>query len=146
MESCPLDPRTTIQWNGVPAIFIHKHVYQGFWKNAGSTFQICPLLSTKILTLSPELEDKDLLKCWSCIFQQPWHTWLCWKIARTQFQRMDILQSRGQDFNYQCNLVKPGSQSETYIFYILIRYSTYHIPPTPYLLGSSNIYQLKNFL
>ena len=31
-------------------------------------------------------------------FQQFWHIWLCWKIARTRFQCMVVLQSRGQNF------------------------------------------------
>ena len=31
-------------------------------------------------------------------FQQSWHIWLCWKIARTTFQYMVVLKSRGQNF------------------------------------------------
>ena len=30
-------------------------------------------------------------------FQQCWHIWICWKIARTTFQGMVVLQSRGQN-------------------------------------------------
>ena len=30
--------------------------------------------------------------------QQSWYIWLCWKIARTTFQCMDVPQSRGQNF------------------------------------------------
>ena len=29
------------------------------------------------------------------VFQQSWHTWFCWKIARTTFQCMFVPQSRG---------------------------------------------------
>ena len=31
-------------------------------------------------------------------FQHSWHIWLCWKNARTTFQCMVVLQSRGQNF------------------------------------------------
>ena len=35
------------------------------WKTTG---QICPLLSTRIRTLSPRLENNNTLKCWCGIF------------------------------------------------------------------------------
>ena len=35
------------------------------WRNTG---QICPILSTRIWTLSPGLENNHTIKCWSGIF------------------------------------------------------------------------------
>ena len=69
---------------------VHKR-----WRTTG---QICPALSTRIWTLSPVLQKNHTLKCWSGIFQQSWHIRLRWKIARTTFQCMVVLQSRGQHF------------------------------------------------
>ena len=65
-------------------IFQLNHICHGCWKIVGSKFQciivhqswggpnkekttgkICPLLSTKIGTFSPGLENNDTLKCWS---------------------------------------------------------------------------------
>ena len=67
------------------------------WRTTG---QICPVLLTRIWTLSPGLENNDKFKCWSGIFQQSWHIWLCWKIASTTFQCMVVLQSRGQNLMF----------------------------------------------
>ena len=33
-------------------------------------------------------------------FQQSWHMWSCWKIARARFQCMVVLQSRGPNSNW----------------------------------------------
>ena len=51
-------------------------------------FGPCPLDWRIIIHLNVDL----------VFFQQSWHIWLCWKIARTTFQRMVVLQSRGHNF------------------------------------------------
>ena len=40
--------------------------------------------------------------------------WFYWKIARTTFECMVVLKSKGQDSNSSYNFIKPGSQSATY--------------------------------
>ena len=85
--SWSLDLRTTIHWNVVPAFFQHNHIYQGYWKNAGTTVQslfsnpgdmvhkrwetavqIFPLFEQESVPLSPGLKDKIAWKFWSGIF------------------------------------------------------------------------------
>ena len=63
-----------------------------------STGQICPVVLHLFWTLSPGFENNHTLKCWFGIFQQSWHIWICWKIARATFQFMDVLQFREQHF------------------------------------------------
>ena len=83
LKSWPLDWRTNLYSNVDLAISQHSQIYQGCCKNTKSTFQclvflqsrgqgrkswktkghICPLLSTRIRTLSPGLEDNYTLKC-----------------------------------------------------------------------------------
>ena len=80
--------RTTIHWNIVQAIFQHNQICQDCWKNTRSEFecmvflksrrhgqkrwrttgQIGPVFSTRILTLSPGLENNHTFKCWYVIF------------------------------------------------------------------------------
>ena len=88
IKFCPLDWRSTLNWNVVLTIFQHDHICQDCWKNTRSTFectvipksrgqapkkmettrQICPVLSTRIWTLSPGLENNQTLKSWSGSF------------------------------------------------------------------------------
>ena len=83
LKHCPLDWKTTIQWNVVLTIFQLNHICQGCWKIVGPTFwciiflqsrgqgpksrkatgQICPLISTRIRTLSLGLENYNTMKC-----------------------------------------------------------------------------------
>ena len=79
-------------------------------KNMG---QICPLLLTRIMTLS--LDWRTIIH-WNVgppFYQKPWYMWSCCKIAGTTFHCMVVLQSRGQDFKSCWSLMKPGSQSAT---------------------------------
>ena len=119
----PPDLRTAIHWNVVQAIFQHNHVCQDCWKNTKSTFKCMIILKSrgqgqkKIENYGTNLSrtfKKNLDLVLSCLvlswritihsnvdlvfFQQFWHVWLCWKIARTRFQCMVVLQSRRQNF------------------------------------------------
>ena len=58
-----------------------------------STGQIFPVVLHLFWRVSPGFENTHTFKCWSGIFQQSWQIWLCWKIDRTTFQWMVVLQS-----------------------------------------------------
>ena len=60
--------------------------------------EIRPILTTRIWSFSPGLENNHTLKCWSGIFPTILTYILCCKIARTTFQCKVVLQSRGQHF------------------------------------------------
>ena len=129
-----MDWRSTIHWNVVLAIFQHNHICQDCWKNTRSTFicmvipkfrgkgpkrwrtkrQICPILSTRIWTLSPGLENNQTIESWSGIFP----TILTFMIMLENYQNnisvYGCFPIQGTTF-YSCwNLMKPGSQSGTY--------------------------------
>ena len=128
-----MDWRTSIYWNVVLTIFQHINICKYFWKNTRSTFdcivilksrgqgpkkiektgQICPVLSTRIWTLSPGLENTNTLKCWSGIFP----TILTYIIMLENWQNNILVYGcspiQGTKF-YSClNSMKPGSQSGT---------------------------------
>ena len=67
--------------------------------------QIWPIVFLLFWTLSPGLEKKDELKCYSGFFQQPWYMWSSWKIYGATLDGMVVLQSRGQDLNCCWNLI-----------------------------------------
>ena len=107
---CPLDWRTTIHWNFVLAIFQHiQDCSRSFEymvilnsreqgpKKMKTMGQIFPVLSTRIWTLSLDWRINIHSNVDLVFLQQSWHIWLCWKIARTTFQCMVVLQSRGQN-------------------------------------------------
>ena len=82
-------------------------------KSSKTTGQICPVLSTRIWTLSPGLENNHTLKCWSDIFP----TILTYMIMLENFQNNISVYGcspiQGTKF-YSCwNLMKPGSHSGT---------------------------------
>ena len=144
IKCCPLDWRTTIHWNVVLAIFQHNNICKYCWKNTRSTFectvilksrrqgqkrwkttgQICPILSTRIWTLSPGFENNHPLKCWSDIFP----TILTYMIMLENCQNNISVYScspiQGTKFHSCWNLMKPGSQSWTYLMtiYLFISY------------------------
>ena len=114
------------------AIFQHYHIYQGWWKNVEPTFQCIVLLQSwgqspkknlKLLDKSVPYLWQELGHCpldWRttihcnigpAFFHRPWFIWLCLKIAKTTFQHMVVLQSRGQVSSSCWNVMKPGSQS-----------------------------------
>ena len=118
----------------VLAIFQHNQICQDCWKNTRSTLecmvilksrgkvqkrwtttgQICPVISTRIWTLFPGLENNHTFKCWSGIFP----TILTYMIMLENWQNnisvygCSLIQGTTP---YSCwNLMKPGCQSGTY--------------------------------
>ena len=81
------------------------------WRTTG---QICPVISTRIRTLSPGLENNHTFKCWSGIFP----TILTYTIMLENYQNNISVYGcspiQGTKL-YSCwNLKKPGFQSGTY--------------------------------
>ena len=74
-------------------------------KRGRTMVQICPVLSTRIWTLSSGLENKHTFK---------WHIWLCWKIVRTTFQ-------------CQCPLSNPGDKILFFLKFHEARISEWNI-------------------
>ena len=133
IKCCPLDCRTSIHWNVVMAIFQHNHIckivgkipdqhlnvwlfsnpgdkIQKRWRTMG---QICPVLSTRIWTLSSWLENNHTLKCWSGIFPTILTYMIMLKNCKNNISVYGCSPIQGTQF-YSCwNLMKPGSQSGT---------------------------------
>ena len=129
-----MDWRKSIHWNVVLAIFQHNIICKHCWKNTTSTFkckvilkyrgqgqkrcrttgQICPVLSTRICTLSPGLENNHTLKCWSRIFPSILTYIIMLENCQTNILVFGCAPIQGTKF-YSCwILLKPGSQSGTY--------------------------------
>ena len=89
---------------------------QKIWKTTG---QICPVLSTRIWTLSPGLENNHTHKCWSDIFPT-----ILTYMNNISVQVCSPIQ--GTTFYSGWNLMKPGSQSGTY------RGNIWGFSPAPY--------------
>ena len=99
------------------SIFQHNHIHHGLWKNAVPAFQCIILLQSNgqglkkmrnygtnmspafRMTLSPGLQNNITLKYGLAFFHRPCYIGLCWKNAKTTFQCMVDLQSRGQVSN-----------------------------------------------
>ena len=80
------------------------------WKTTG---QICPVLSTRIGTLSPGLENKHTLKCWFGIFPTILTYIIMLENCQKNISVCGCSPIQGTKF-YSCwNLMKPGSQSGT---------------------------------
>ena len=75
--------------------------YQKIWRTTG---QICPILSTRIWTLSPGLENNHTLKCWSGIFPTTWTYMLMFKNCQNQISVYGFM----PDFKKQIGLVALG--------------------------------------
>ena len=123
-----LDWRTTTHWNVVPFFPQHNHTYQGCRKMLDhvslyrcspiqgilveSREQIGPVdlhLNEDIVPWIGEQQNFEMLDLhFSKNLGKP-----CWKISRTTFQCLVVLQARGQDLKYCWNLLKQGSQSGT---------------------------------
>ena len=140
MKFCPLDWRTTTHWNVALPIFQHNHICQDCWKITRSTFecmvilksrgqgtkkvenygQICPILSTRIWTLSPGLENNHKLKCWSGIFPKFLTYMIMLENCQNSISVYSCSSIQGTKFYFFFNFMKPGSQSETYLVYFLL--------------------------
>ena len=79
-----------------------------------STEKICPVLSTRIWTLSPGLENNHTLKSWSGIFPTILTSMIMLENCQNNISVYGCSPIQGTKF-YSCwNLMKPGSQSGTY--------------------------------
>ena len=114
----PLDLRTTIHWNVILEIFniiiyfkiggkIPDHNLSAWLLFnprdkvqilVESTGQICPAVLHIFWPRPLDLRINIHLNVDLVFFQQSWHIYLCWKNAKTTFQCMVVLQSRGQNF------------------------------------------------
>ena len=102
---------------------LDQHLHVWFFSNPGdkvqrrwrTTGQICPILSTRIWTLSRGLENNNTLKCWFGIFP----TILTYMIMLENCQNNILVYGCSPiqgTRSYSCwNLLKPGSQSGTYV-------------------------------
>ena len=81
------------------------------WRTTGP---ICPVLSTRIWTLSPGLESNHKLKCWSLIFQTILTYMNMLENCQNNISVYGCSPIQGTKF-YSCwSLMKPGSQSGSY--------------------------------
>ena len=80
-----------------------------------STGQICPIVLHLFLTLSPEFENIHKYKCWSGIFPTILTYMIMFENCQNKISVYGCSPIQGTKF-YSCgNLMKPGSQSGTYI-------------------------------
>ena len=81
------------------------------WRTMG---QICPILLTRIWTLSPRLENNHTLKCWSSTFPTILTYMMILEKCQNNISVYGYSPIQGTKF-YSCwNLMKPGSQNGTY--------------------------------
>ena len=116
LETFLLDWRTKIHWIVVPTNFQQYNTCQLCCKNVAtkSLFsnpgdkvlkswktmgQICPVLSTRVRTLSPGLENNSPMKCCFDDFETKSTLWCCWKIVRTTIQCIIVFLFKGQISN-----------------------------------------------
>ena len=85
------------------------------WRTMG---QICPVLSTIIWTLSPGLENNRTLKCWSGIFPTILTYIIMLENCQNNISVYGCSPIQGTTFYFCLNLMKPGSQSGTYAFFL----------------------------
>ena len=144
IECCPLDWRTTIHWNVVLAIFQHNHICQHRWKGTRSTFECMVIFQSRgqgpdscwkymtdlsrsfpsFWTLSPGFENNHTFKCWSGIFPTILTYMIMLENGQNKISVYGCSPIQGTKF-YSCwNLMKPGSQSGTY----MIRIWIFHMP------------------
>ena len=80
-------------------------------KRCRTTGQICAILSTRIWTLSPGLENNHTLKCWSGIFPTIL-TYVCMlENCQNNILVYGCSPIQGTELNFCWNLMKPRSQS-----------------------------------
>ena len=91
------------------------HIFVHYQKRCRTMGQICPILLTRIWTLSPGLENNKKLKCWSGIFP----TILTYMILLENYQNNIWVYCcspiQETTFYSCCNLMKPGSQNGIYL-------------------------------
>ena len=134
IQCCPQDWRTIIHKNVVRVIFQHDHICQDCWKipdqhlslwsfsNPGDKVQnrwrtagqICPVLSTRIWTLSRGLENIHILKCWSGISPTILTYMIMLENCKSNISVYGCSPIKGKNLYSYWKLMKPGSQSGTY--------------------------------
>ena len=134
-----MDWKTTLPWNNVLAIFQHNHICQDSWKNVRSTFkwmiilksrgqgpkrwrttgQICPILSTRIWTFFPGLENEHTFKCWSGVLPIILTLMIMLENCQNNISVYNWSPILGTKLYFCWNLMKPRFQSGTYLYYIL---------------------------
>ena len=82
------------------------------WKTMG---KICPVLLTRIWTLSLGLENNHTRKCWSGIFPTILTYMIMLENCQNNISMYDCSPIQGTIFYSSWNLMKPGSQSGTYV-------------------------------
>ena len=104
------------------------------WRTNG---QICPVLSTRIWTLSPGLENNHTNKCWSGILPTILTYIILLENCQNNISVYGCSPIQGKIF-YSCwNLMKPGSESGTYTLFLF---------PVKDIMISDNFYKTQNFL
>ena len=83
------------------------------WRTMG---QICSVLSTRIWTLSPGLENNHTLRCWSGIFPAILTYMIRLENSQNNISVYRCSPIQGTKFYYCWNLMKPGFQSGTNVF------------------------------
>ena len=111
-QDCWKNTRSTFVW----FVWLSSNPGDKVQKRYRTTGQICPVLLTRIWTLSPGLENNHTNKCWSGIFP----TILTYIIMLENCQNNILVYGcspiQGTQF-YSCwNFMKPGSQNGTHAF------------------------------
>ena len=83
------------------------------WRTMG---QICPVLSTRIWTLSLGLDNNHSLKSWSGIFPTILTHMIMLENCQNNISMYGWSPIQGTTFYFCWNFMKPGSQSGTYAF------------------------------
>ena len=92
-----------------------------------STGQICPVVLHLFWTLSPIFENNHTFKCWSGIFPTILTYMIMLENCQNNISVYGCSPIQGTTF-YSCwNLMKPGSQSETYSWSTLLWYWCYYM-------------------
>ena len=108
---------------------LYQHLNVWIFSNPGDKVQkrwrtmgkICPILSTRIWTLSPGLENNQTLKCWSGIFPTILTYTSMLENCQNNISVYGCSPIQGKKLDSFWNLMKPGSQSWKVFFCILWR-------------------------
>ena len=130
-----MDWRTTIHWNvvlkfcniicvNIVGKIPDQHLYVWLLSNPGdkahkrwkTTGQICPVLITRIWTLSPGLKSKHTIKCWFGIFLTIFTYMIMLENCRNNILVYGCSSIQGTKLHSCWNHLKSGSQSEKYGF------------------------------
>ena len=95
------------------------------WKIIG---QMCPLLSKRIMTLSPGFKNNDALKYWSGIFPTTQTYVAMLENCQNNISMYDCSPIQGQDYNLWWNPMKPGYKyNHMFSLFCAIYYSLFQL-------------------